>query len=109
MAPDFLVNMTFDDHINHDSVLHEYEYELDSDLDDESGDDAERQSDAVPSDLESRPLPSSKPPTPSKPHLPSGSRSVDKDTKGRGKEVVVAVRRTIYQRNHPRTRSVTVG
>jgi len=34
-APAFLVNMTSDDHINEDSVLHEYEYEQDSDLDDD--------------------------------------------------------------------------
>ena len=34
-APGFLVNMTSDNHINGDSVLHEYEYEQDSDLDDD--------------------------------------------------------------------------
>ena len=37
-APAFLVNMTSDHHINEDSVLHEYEYEQDSDLDDEEED-----------------------------------------------------------------------
>ncbi|KAF8556329.1 hypothetical protein OG21DRAFT_1483105 [Imleria badia] len=35
LAPAFLVNMTSDHHINGDSVLHDYEYEQDSDLDDE--------------------------------------------------------------------------
>ena len=34
-ASGFLVNMTSDNHINGDSVFHEYEYEQDSDLDDD--------------------------------------------------------------------------
>lgn len=34
-----MVNMTSDHHINGDSVLHEYAYEQDSDLDDEEEDD----------------------------------------------------------------------
>ncbi|KAF8556331.1 hypothetical protein OG21DRAFT_1495569 [Imleria badia] len=34
-TPAFLVNMTSDHHINGDAVLHDYEYEQDSDLDDD--------------------------------------------------------------------------
>ena len=47
-APAFLVNMTSDHLINDDSVLHEYEYEQDSDLDDESEEVDDAEDDTAP-------------------------------------------------------------
>ncbi|KAF8134618.1 hypothetical protein EV363DRAFT_1397011 [Boletus edulis] len=68
-APTFLVNMTGDNHINGDSVLHEYEYEQDSDLDDEEEGDLNK--------VEPPPSPSPVPGrfqtgSSSQPHTPTG-------------------------------------
>ena len=48
LAPAFLVNMTSDHLISDDSVLHEYEYEQDSDLDDESEEVDDAEDDTAP-------------------------------------------------------------
>ncbi|KAG9316688.1 hypothetical protein JVU11DRAFT_2748 [Chiua virens] len=53
LAPTFMINMTSDHHIAQDSILHHYEYEQDSDLEDDDGiEDSDDDSDTLPGEFQ---------------------------------------------------------